>query len=108
GLTPEDTTRIERRYAQARQDEWAEFTADCDKYLAELAKEHATSKYTLAELEEEEQSLDRLRRWYRDLRRRDLLGTKGSRDADQRLKRCCEDFDGYAEAVYQRIADSGA
>jgi hypothetical protein len=31
-------------------------------------------KFTLAELEEEEQSLERLRRWYRDIRARDVFG----------------------------------
>ena len=52
----------------ARQEEWSEFDADCRKYLGELDKEERLGKYTLAELEEEEQSLDRLRRWYRELR----------------------------------------
>jgi hypothetical protein len=69
----------------------------------ELVHEHAQQKYTLAELEEEEQSLDRLRRWYRDLRNRDLLGTALTAEADERLKECARQFDGYAEAVYAHL-----
>jgi hypothetical protein len=58
--------RLERLYAAAREEEWAECDADCGKYLAELDKEEQLGKYTLAELEEE-QGLNRLRRWYREL-----------------------------------------
>jgi hypothetical protein len=59
--------RLERLYAAAREEEWAEFDADCGKYLAELDRAEQLRKYTLAELEEEEQGLDRLRHWYREL-----------------------------------------
>jgi hypothetical protein len=104
GHDPDSIARLDALYAEARAQEWAEFTADCDKFLAEIDKEEHIGKYTLAELEEEEQSLDRLRRWYRDLRARDLLGTPPSTDADQHLKRCTERLDQYAERVYAVLA----
>jgi hypothetical protein len=99
-----DTARLERLYADARAEEWSEFRADCGKYLAELASEEARQKYTLAELEEEEQSLDRLRRWFRELRGRDLLGSEATTEAATELKRCEAAFDGYAENVYAALA----
>jgi hypothetical protein len=104
GHDPDSVARLDAFYAEARSQEWAEFTADCDKFLAEIDKEERIGKFTLAELEEEEQSLDRLRRWYRDLRVRDLLGTPPSADADQHLKRCSERLDQYAERVYTVLA----
>jgi hypothetical protein len=104
GHDPDSVSRLDAIYAEARAQEWAEFTADCDKFLGEIDKEERIGKYTLAELEEEEQSLDRLRRWYRDLRIRDLLGTPPSGDADQSLKRCSERLDQYAERVYASLA----
>ena len=90
----------------ARDDEWREFTSDGGRYLAEIAKEHRIEKYTLAELEEEEQSLDRLRRWYRDIRARDLLGSSHREKADALLKQCVAAFDEFAEAVYARMGQS--
>lgn len=101
-----DAAHLEHEYAAAREAEWTELVADCGKYLAELDHEERIGKYTLAELEEEEQSLDRLRRWYRDLRRRDLLGVPATRDADAELKRCETRFDGYAERVYARLGQA--
>lgn len=102
----EDETAMAAMYANARDDEWREFTADGARYLAEIAKEHRIEKYTLAELEEEEQSLDRLRRWYRDIRARDLLGSSGREEADALLKQCVAAFDEFAEAVYARIGQT--
>lgn len=98
-----DTARIEQLYAEAREQEWSEFRADCAKYLVELDKEEAVGKYTLAELEEEEQSLDRLRRWYRDLRARDLLASPPASAAATDLKSCEQRFDTYADRVYAAV-----
>ena len=103
GRDPGDLARLEALYTDARAQEWAEFTADCDKFLAEIDKEERIGKFTLAELEEEEQSLDRLRRWYRDLRARDLLGTPPAADGEQHLKDCTERLEQYAERVYTTV-----
>jgi hypothetical protein len=100
GFADADVSRLEQLYAAARQEEWSEFDADCGKYLAELDKEERLGKYTLAELEEEEQSLERLRRWYRELRSRDLLGIPATTDAATTLKLCEERFETYAEHLY--------
>jgi hypothetical protein len=106
GLTDGDVARLEQLYTAAREEEWAEFDADCGKYLAELDKEERIGKYTLAELEEEEQSLDRLRRWYRELRSRDLLGIPATTDSATSLKRCEERFEAYADRVYAALSST--
>ncbi|WP_020576595.1 Chromate resistance protein ChrB [Actinopolymorpha alba] len=88
-------------YTDAREAEWAEFVSDCAKFEAELAKEERLGKLTLAELEEEEQSLERLRRWFRDLKVRDVLALPSAISAEQRLKDCAERLEAYANRVYQ-------
>jgi hypothetical protein len=104
GLTDGDVARLEQLYSATREEEWAEFDADCGKYLAELDKEERLGKYTLAELEEEEQSLDRLRRWYRELRSRDLLGIPATTESATALKLCEERFESYADHVYAALS----
>src|SRR6266545_4350435 len=93
--------RLREAFAEVRLQEWAEFEADCEKFEAEIAKEIRIEKYTLAELDEEEQSLDRLRRWYRDLKARDVLELPEAAAAEQRLKACTELLDDYADRVYR-------
>lgn len=51
--------QLEARFTAQREAEWAEFTADWGKYEAELDGKVAKGKLTLAELDEEEQSLER-------------------------------------------------
>ena len=94
-------SQLEALFTAQREAEWGEFLGDCGKYEAELAGEVAKGKLTLAELDEEEQSLDRLRRWYRTIRARDLFGAPSAPVAERRLKECAEALDDFAEQVYQ-------
>ncbi|MFE9246519.1 Chromate resistance protein ChrB [Nocardiopsis sp. NPDC006938] len=91
---------VEDAFRAARVEEWGEFATDCVRFEAEIAKEIAKEKFTFAELEEEEQSLERLRRWFRDLRRRDVLALPEAREAADRLRACADALEGYAELVY--------
>jgi len=96
-----NATQLEALFTEQREAEWTEFLADCGKYEAELAGEVAKGKLTLAELDEEEQSLERLRRWYRTIKARDLYGARSAAAADRRLKDCTEALEDFAEQVYQ-------
>ena len=107
-VTPRDDASeelIRSAYVAARLDEWAEFDAECGHYEAEIAKEIAKRKFTFGELEEEEQSLDRLRRWFDDLRRRDVLDLPQAKAADARLRTCEDLLEGYAARVYDAMHD---
>jgi hypothetical protein len=93
--------QLEALFTAQREAEWGEFLSDCGKYETELAGEIAKGKLTLAELDEEEQSLDRLRRWYRTIRARDLFSAPSASVAERRLKECTEALEDFAERVYQ-------
>ncbi|CUU59368.1 hypothetical protein Ga0074812_12745 [Parafrankia irregularis] len=105
GRGPEDVARFQALFTAARSADWAEFLADCDKYGAELAREISTAKFTLAELEEEEQSLERLRRWHRDLTARDVFGAPEAAQAGIRLRECAAACEDYAERVFRALHD---
>jgi hypothetical protein len=103
GRSEADADALQAMFTAARQEDWAEFLADAIKYDAELDKEIRTAKFTLAELEEEEQSLERLRRWHRDLTARDVFGAPNAAEATQRLKDCTAHFEDYAEQVFRAL-----
>ncbi|GAB2451905.1 Chromate resistance protein ChrB [Nocardia tengchongensis] len=105
GRDEDSANALRAAFTAARAEEWAEFVADCDKFDAEIGKEIGKQKFTLAELEEEEQSLERLRRWYRDLKLRDVLELPQAREAEQRLKQCTEVLADYADQVYRAMHD---
>jgi hypothetical protein len=95
--------RLEALFTAGREDEWREFISECTKYHAELDREISDRKFTLAELDEEEQSLERLRRWYRELKLRDLFGAPSADKAERDLKRCQARLDDFAERVYTAL-----
>ena len=92
---------LEAAYTAEREAEWTEFVRECAKFEAELDHEVEIEKFTLAELDEEEQNCERLRRWYRELRGRDLFGAPTAGVAEVRLKECNESLEGFAEQVYE-------
>ena len=87
-------------FTTVRRDEWAEFIADCGKFDAEIEREIAKHKLTFAELEEEEQSLDRLRRWHRDLAKRNAVPLPDAAAATVALDASSGNLARYAEMVY--------
>ncbi|MFE5816243.1 Chromate resistance protein ChrB [Streptomyces sp. NPDC056479] len=115
GRGSQDGQRLRAMFTAARSADWSEFLADCGKFESELAKEIRIAKFTLAELEEEEQSLERLRRWHRDLTARDVFGAPEAAAAGERLKLCVAACEDYAERVFaalhqvpeQRASDEG-
>ncbi len=100
---PETRARLEATYTAAIEAEWLEFLSECEKYEAEIRKEIAIEKFTLAELEEEEQSLERLKRWERALRHRDRFGAASAAEAGRRGTECAARLEGYAELVYRAL-----
>lgn len=94
------TRLISDAFTSARVDEWNEFQADCDKFEAEIAREIEKEKFTFGELEEEEQSLTRLRTWFRDLKKRDILELPEAVAAEARLQTCADTLTDFAERVY--------
>jgi hypothetical protein len=97
----EMATRLESLFTTEREEEWKEFLAECDKFDEEIDKEIRIKKFTAAELDEEEQNLERLHRWFRELRARDLFGAPSLGEAERRLKECSERLEDYAEQVYE-------
>lgn len=95
-----DESRLQELFTEQRQAEWVEFLADCGKFDAEIDKEIRIEKLTLAELEEEEQSLERLRRWHKAIKLRDIFVAPASVAADQQLKHCGERLEEYTQLVF--------
>jgi hypothetical protein len=103
GRTGQDAAWLEAAFTLLRQEEWTEFIADCNKFDAEIDKEFAQQKLTMAELEEEEQTLERLRRWHRELAARDVFSAPLATQAQQQLKHCVERLEEFTDAVFQAL-----
>jgi len=99
--TAASTSVLQDIFGNEREAEWGEFVSECAKFGAEIASEVTKKKFTLAELDEEEQNLDRLRQWYREIRTRDILGAPSADVAERRLKECAAVLEDFANQVYE-------
>jgi hypothetical protein len=98
-----DATRLADLFTRAREEEWAEFIADCGKFDTEIDSGIAKGDFNLAELAEEEQSLERLRRGHLDLAVRDLFGASNATEAETRLEHCGHRLADYTERVFDAL-----
>jgi hypothetical protein len=101
-LDGEDAAGLEAAWNDARAAEYTELTAECEKLVAEIDKEFAKEKLTLAELDEEEAELEKLRSWHERVRARDVHGADGASEADAALDRATQAVSRFTEAVFDR------
>lgn len=93
--------RVISVFNDIRDEEYREFIRECEKYLKELEKEISIEKFSFAELEEEEEELQKLISWHSKIQARDLfVSPEGSvaRDIIVKIKNA---FENYSGLVYQ-------
>jgi ribosome-binding ATPase YchF (GTP1/OBG family) len=101
--TTDDDDRLRQVFDDARRAEWVEFSAECEKALQEVQREMDNQKFTLAELDEEEQNIERLRRWHRELTVRDRFLAVDAADMQRRLDACGEVLARFTDLVYDAV-----
>jgi hypothetical protein len=86
----------------ARDEEYAEIVDRCRDFLTEIERETAATHFTYAELEENEEDLNKLRSWFEKVRGRDRFDAGGAGEAEQRLAECATVLEEFAARVYAR------
>ena len=90
----------------ARDDEYDEILDKCVDFHAGLAKEVAAEHFTYGELEENEEDLAKLMRWFDKVKARDSLQAGRRADVDRALGDCARALEEFAAQVYAADADS--
>ena len=101
-LDAADEERLRSAWNEARAEEYSELVSECEKLVVEIDKEFAKQKFTLAELDEEEAELDKLKRWHERIRSRDVCGCARAAPADEALARATDALARYTAAVFDR------
>jgi vacuolar-type H+-ATPase subunit I/STV1 len=88
------------RFKADREQEYDEFLEQCSAFLGELEKETRHQKFTFAELEENEQNIQRLRKWIAKIQKRDFFKADKSQEALIAFKNCRQRLQNYTRQVY--------
>lgn len=89
-----------KRFRELRDEEYTELIERCEGLLAELAKETKKKKFTFAELEENEDDLQKLEGWLKRIKARDLVGGERAAEAVHSLETCRKALQTFADRVY--------
>ncbi|TCK25652.1 Chromate resistance protein ChrB [Pseudonocardia endophytica] len=100
GATTEDAD-IVARFRADRAKEYGEFAERGEELLGELRRESGRQNYSFAEMEENEQALDRLAAWLDKISARDFFPDDQAKDASALLERCRRALYTFTEEVYR-------
>jgi hypothetical protein len=90
------------RFCSDREEEYSEFLEGTLGFLAELDKETRNLKFTFAELEENEQDLQRLAGWLEKIQKRDFTCGEKAQEAIHMLEKCRIAFETFSREVYKK------
>lgn len=119
-LVASDEARIVEAFRALRDKEYAEIIEECEtRFVKEVEFEHFRQNYSFEEAEEIGQDLDKIRRWFDQVKQRDWFVAGRQLDVSTWLDRCQELLTGFEEEVYRRrssdasaddgvVPDSGA
>jgi hypothetical protein len=101
-LQPADEARIIAAFRDQRTSEYAEIIEECEtKFVKEIEFEHFRQNYTFEEAEEIEQDLEKIRRWFGQVKERDWFNADRRDEVEAWLERCRELLAGFEEEVYR-------
>lgn len=100
-LTEKHEQKVISYFNNLRNEEYKEFIDKCEDYFKELEKEIAIEKYTFAELEEEEEELNKLIAWLAKINARDIFHSSESDNAKEKLNQVKKAFEIYSDEVYK-------
>lgn len=105
-LSPGQEERLLEAFTSSRNEEYQELIAKCNAYLQEIEQEIQRENFIFAEVEENEEELDKLKHWFIKIERRDVLKAPLRKTALEKLKRCEKVFHEFARLVWERAQSS--
>jgi hypothetical protein len=99
--SPDTDAMILDRFRADRGRDYDELTERCEAFLAELSKETSAGKFTFAELEENEQELEKLTGWLAKIQARDFFPDERQPQAQELAERCQHALESFSRGVYE-------
>jgi len=97
--TQED--QISQAFLASRNEDYQELIKKCDDYFQEIEKETTEQNFIFAEVEENEEELEKLKHWLKKIEKRDVLGAPLRKTALEKIRVCQKVFDDFAQKVFE-------
>ena len=107
-LDSAEEERIIAAFRDQRTKEYAEIVEECEtKFVKEIEFERFRENYTYEEAEEIEQDLDKIRRWFDQVKHRDWFAAPRRDEVEVWLERCQDMLSAFEEDVLARLTAGG-
>lgn len=93
-------TDVLAAFNASRDDEYEEIIDKCNDFRVQVEKEFTEEHFTFAELEENEEDLIKLQKWFDKVTARDVLGATRREVAADELKNCAKLLETFAVRVF--------
>jgi hypothetical protein len=91
---------LEELFNQGRDEEYVEIIHRCEEFLKEIEEETGTEHFTFAELEENEEDLAKLEKWFGKVKKRDFFAAPKGTDAARILDACRTSLAVFSDRVF--------
>ncbi len=92
---------IIKAFIDSRNEEYQEIIEKCEDFFKEIEYEIGRQNFIFAEVEENEEELDKLKQWLRKVEKRDIIKPPLRKTATEKVKKCEKIFEDFAHRVYE-------
>lgn len=90
-----------QKFNAARDEEYRELLEQCGEFFKEIEKETARKNFSFAETEENEEELEKLKKWFNQISARDFFSAPLKAASEETLSRCAAALEEFCESVYE-------
>ncbi len=87
-------------FIDSRNEEYQEIIEKCEDYFNEIELEIGRENFIFAEVEENEEELEKLKQWLKKVEKRDVVKPPLRKEAMEKIKQCERIFNDFAQRVY--------
>jgi hypothetical protein len=91
---------VVKALAASRDEEYVEVIEQCEAFFKEIEYEIGRENFIFAEVEENEEELEKLKAWFKKIEKRDTVKAPLRKAALQKIKQCERIFNDFAKRVY--------
>jgi hypothetical protein len=92
---------INQAFVSSSNEEYQEVIEKCEDFFKEIDFEINRQNFIFAEVEENEEELEKLRQWLKKVEKRDLVKPPLRKEALKKIKQCEKIFNDFARRVYE-------
>jgi len=93
--------RIINAFIDSRNEEYQEIIEKCEDFFKEIEFEIGRQNFIFAEVEENEEELEKLKQWLKKVEKRDVIKPPLRKTAIDKVKICEKIFEDFAHRVYE-------